>query len=1284
MRNRLFLVILFIGIVFNSYSSHILGGEITYKYIDNQGPAGNPFRYEITISVYNNRDGQVPNGEEDGFGYAIYEAQTGNFIEYRNPTPNYIFLNPQVPPGCNVPGVTNFRITLNEFVDTVNLPFSARGFDVIWERGNRLNGINNLLNSGDEGSTFHAFIPASIYQNSSPQFTDRPIPAMCISDTTGFVNNAFDPDGDQLLYRFGTGYGMNFWGGGQFAPFNTPESPQIYNNYNYPPPVLPYASGFSGTAPFGPNGYAFINSSTGLSRYYSPNAGNYVVNVYIDEYRTIGGVPTLISTTRREIQLFISDQCQPNQNPVITSTVFNNNPFINIFEGDSVEFIINSTDPDLDNVTLDVTGAILDSNSGYTGPLATFDVNPNGDQGTFKWKTECNMAGSYQLSFSSEDNGCPPKTLNNIYTINVLPFQASSIQGPDTVCFLDDSSLFTTSGPNSSTYTWKTLNGNISGYNNDSTQIGIAWGIPGNGRIDIVETNFAGCKDSTFKIVTVNNAEFINADRDTTICSGDSVPVNASGAGLFSWYPAQFTVDSNSASTLVFPDSTTEFIVTSRSNLCFKPDTVTIEVNHFESQIPDDTTCMRDTLQIGEPAITGYQYNWITATGLDDTTIAQPNLVLDSAGVFTYLVSVVDSNQCAGIDSVDILINQAPDSVEIFGGISICPDAPGISYLTEDTSLIAFSWSVDGGTLVSGQGTDSITVDWAGANPNASINLVPTNDLGCVGDTSKLPIVINPILQIQLPDGPDTLCFFDRDSLDYSIPLVNGSNYTWTVSVGGNINEGQNTEEINVTWSGDTIAYLFVEDSVRTISSVCLGKSDTLFVQINPSPDTTLSLVGNFDLCSFSDSIGYSISGLDSSSFVWSLDTGGTIINGQGTDNVVINWDSTGIYPISVIETTKDGCLGRIIDTSITVRSIPSTSYDFGTVQSKVCLDLDNVFYSVAGFANSTYKWGIAGGDSIESDSSSVYVNWDETFTKELYAIETSEYNCIGDTLFIDIEFDPSNITLVAVSDNFDDETLIDLTWNKIYREGDTLTEDLVLYRREISPSITAWDSITTISKLDDVYSDGPLETNATNYEYYLATSNICLDTITTLNHQNILINGSADEASSTTTLSWNQYEDWSKFDGVREYNIYRNLDENGYELIETTSNIDSVIELTNGGDGFNHCFRIEAIQELDDEVTSWSNEVCVEYQHDILVYNAMTPNGDLQNDNFHIKNIWLYPENDIQIFNRWGNLVYQKNGYNNTWDGGNLPDGTYYYIVKVSHKGTQLPVVKGDLLLQR
>ena len=70
-------------------------------------------------------------------------------------------------------------------------------------------------------------------------------------------------------------------------------------------------------------------------------------------------------------------------------------------------------------------------------------------------------------------------------------------------------------------------------------------------------------------------------------------------------------------------------------------------------------------------------------------------------------------------------------------------------------------------------------------------------------------------------------------------------------------------------------------------------------------------------------------------------------------------------------------------------------------------------------------------------------------------------------------------------------------------------------------------------------------------------------------------------------------------------------------------------------------------------------------------VPNAFTPNADGINDDWQIKNIYLYPNASVQVFNKWGKIVFEiTNGYNVQWDGTKngreLPADTYFYIIKI------------------
>jgi gliding motility-associated-like protein len=71
--------------------------------------------------------------------------------------------------------------------------------------------------------------------------------------------------------------------------------------------------------------------------------------------------------------------------------------------------------------------------------------------------------------------------------------------------------------------------------------------------------------------------------------------------------------------------------------------------------------------------------------------------------------------------------------------------------------------------------------------------------------------------------------------------------------------------------------------------------------------------------------------------------------------------------------------------------------------------------------------------------------------------------------------------------------------------------------------------------------------------------------------------------------------------------------------------------------------------------------------------FNAFSPNGDGSNDVWEIKNIEMFPDNEVRIFNRSGDEVYKTKGYTSlkAWDGGTFNSGTYYYVVTVNVNGT-------------
>ncbi|MFZ5939979.1 MAG: gliding motility-associated C-terminal domain-containing protein, partial [Bacteroidota bacterium] len=107
-----------------------------------------------------------------------------------------------------------------------------------------------------------------------------------------------------------------------------------------------------------------------------------------------------------------------------------------------------------------------------------------------------------------------------------------------------------------------------------------------------------------------------------------------------------------------------------------------------------------------------------------------------------------------------------------------------------------------------------------------------------------------------------------------------------------------------------------------------------------------------------------------------------------------------------------------------------------------------------------------------------------------------------------------------------------------------------------------------------------------------------------------------------------------------------------------------------------------------DDHGCTLSDTIIVEkiYTSCLTIPNAFTPNGDGFNDTWEIRNIELYPEASLRIFNRWGETVfYTESGYENNWNGTyrgrELPIDSYHYILDLNNGE---PPITGNITLIR
>jgi len=115
-------------------------------------------------------------------------------------------------------------------------------------------------------------------------------------------------------------------------------------------------------------------------------------------------------------------------------------------------------------------------------------------------------------------------------------------------------------------------------------------------------------------------------------------------------------------------------------------------------------------------------------------------------------------------------------------------------------------------------------------------------------------------------------------------------------------------------------------------------------------------------------------------------------------------------------------------------------------------------------------------------------------------------------------------------------------------------------------------------------------------------------------------------------------------------------------------------VEVTENGN-YNSISALET--SIPQDRNSLNNRAEIALEPSCLnIYNEFSPNDDGDNDYFRIECIETFPDSDLQVFNRYGALVYQKKAYQNDWrglanvngvvgKGEPLPTGTYFYILK-------------------
>lgn len=451
------------------YSTHLMGGSLTY-YNYGYDMSTRTATYAITLNIYRYCEPGSAQFQPQSF-YICYDSSLASYpgkLLYQEIQIPLLYTEIIEPPPIGLSCTFNGSACVEKgiYETSVTLPVDT-AFHLILITGARNGNIINLANPDSSGMTFYTYIPkaSSFNLNNSPEINDIPVPYVCNGDTVFFNCNAFDSDGDSLVYSLVHPFGYSHPDDSLYLLDSTGSILAL----RYPLKKVTYNPGYTYLQPFGATGSALINPKTGLAKFFIPNQGFYVVAVEIKEYRN--GI--VISTIRRDIQLIVL-ACPPNQVPVISAASVPSYNFT-ITEEDTLCLNLFFTDADADSISLNAVGSLFNASS--VNPPATL-VSVNGDSiafANFCWKPICGQARSapYEFTISAFDDGCPPKFSEYIFSIKVDSFPGNLTpsvtieQNPDTSFCTGTEVVFTAHAVNEGAnplYNWY-LNGTKVGSN---------------------------------------------------------------------------------------------------------------------------------------------------------------------------------------------------------------------------------------------------------------------------------------------------------------------------------------------------------------------------------------------------------------------------------------------------------------------------------------------------------------------------------------------------------------------------------------------------------------------------------------------------------------------------------------------------------------------------------------------------------------------------------------------------------------------------------------------------
>jgi gliding motility-associated-like protein len=720
--------------------------------------------------------------------------------------------------------------------------------------------------------------------------------------------------------------------------------------------------------------------------------------------------------------------------------------------------------------------------------------------------------------------------------------------------------------------------------------------------------------------------------------------------------------------------------------------------------------------------------NTWTVTANKNNTFSYSNLTTTTI----YRV-YVKSGPCSGTYSstATVTVIQLPTAL-VTGSPRVCPGVGARFDVTVANIATVDNWTVrytvNGGAVqtVTGTGPGTKSILTAGFTyPNTivvKIVNVENTTYGCVNSTivsqAEGKVTPNPSPAFTATSAcADTLVVFTNNST-IAEGLIGG--FKWFFG------DGDSSTNINPTHAyrnpGTYTARL-----VATSDNSCTSEiSRTVTVFANPIANFNTANACQNSIASFTDASTVAPGSI--TGWAWSFGDGNT----STLQNPTHRYTSAGTYLVTLTVTTNNGCQSSVTK-SITIYTLPEANF----VAQPVCQDdaMSFVNASAIGAGTMTYDWDFAGqGTSTQKDPSFTFTGFG-SFNIRLIA--TSNFGC-KDTIVRAVVVNPNPVASFTVAPrcigeasdfvntssvatgtiteyywNFGDTTFSGLTnpSHTYARPGSYTTTLRVVSDKGCDHTVTGLADVLALPAVQ-LTAGGPTSfcfgdsvtlsanSNARTYNWSTGATTgsivakatgwykvrITAPPIGCANEDSIFVNvWSLPNAKAWPADKVNQDRDTiNKGESIQLHasggEVYS---WNPADYLNNAGIADPIAEAM-----LNTTQYIVTVTDSNSCVSRDTVTIVVLDNFKLVVYNVVTPNGDGKNDRWVIDNIEAYPEAEVVIVNRYGMEVFKTTNYQNisgwdgTYDGKDLPDGAYYYII--SSKNFNGVVYKGVINLIR